>query len=152
VQHADQPELVSCVRVVEKSPSSRPSLMQGDGVRDTASLLPPLVEAGIRVLIYSGEADARECAPVLLHRVLRLHALRDLRVPCPATRAHSQWSTLSGASASSRRSRRRTRPTMRARPCTISRRRTGRWRGGPRRLARARGTLRLWRLIMRGTW
>ena len=33
---------------------------QGDGVRDTASLLPPLIEAGIRVLIYSGEADARE--------------------------------------------------------------------------------------------
>ncbi|GFZ51462.1 carboxypeptidase C [Saitozyma sp. JCM 24511] len=32
-------------------------LLQGDGVHDTASLLPELVDAGLRVLIYSGEAD-----------------------------------------------------------------------------------------------
>jgi hypothetical protein len=37
------------------------SLLQGDGVHDTASLLPELVDAGLRVLIYSGEADMREC-------------------------------------------------------------------------------------------
>ena len=43
-------------------------LLQGDGVRDTASLLPPLVEAGIRVLIYSGEADAREFYPLKCKR------------------------------------------------------------------------------------
>ncbi|KAI9636529.1 Alpha/Beta hydrolase protein [Dioszegia hungarica] len=32
-------------------------LLQGDGVKDTASLLPALIEDGIRVLLYSGEAD-----------------------------------------------------------------------------------------------
>jgi hypothetical protein len=45
-------------------------LLQGDGVRDTASLLPPLIEAGIRVLIYSGEADARECLPSAASRMV----------------------------------------------------------------------------------
>ncbi|WWD21011.1 hypothetical protein CI109_105492 [Kwoniella shandongensis] len=32
-------------------------LLQGDGMHDAAALLPELVEAGIRVLIYAGEAD-----------------------------------------------------------------------------------------------
>ncbi|ORY29146.1 carboxypeptidase C [Naematelia encephala] len=36
---------------------NRNFLLQGDGMHDAASLLPALIEDGIRVLIYAGEAD-----------------------------------------------------------------------------------------------
>lgn len=37
---------------------NRGFLMTGDSQHDSAALLPPLLEDGIRVLIYAGNADA----------------------------------------------------------------------------------------------
>ena len=34
------------------------SLLQGDGMHNAGSLLPKVVDAGIRVLIYAGQADS----------------------------------------------------------------------------------------------
>jgi hypothetical protein len=36
------------------------SLLQGDGMHNAGALLGPLIDSGIRVLIYSGEADMRK--------------------------------------------------------------------------------------------
>jgi cathepsin A (carboxypeptidase C) len=35
-------------------------LFKGDGMHNSASLLPELVDAGIKLLIYAGEADLSE--------------------------------------------------------------------------------------------
>lgn len=40
--------------------SAHSSLLQGDGMHNAGALLGPLIDSGIRVLIYSGEADMRE--------------------------------------------------------------------------------------------
>lgn len=38
------------------------SLLQGDGMHNSGALLPELVNDGIRLLLYAGEADMRKSA------------------------------------------------------------------------------------------
>ncbi len=41
------------------------SLLQGDGMHNAGALLPELVESGIRVLLYAGQADSRKITSFL---------------------------------------------------------------------------------------
>ena len=45
--------------------SYNPSLLQGDGMHNAGALLPELVDAGVRLLIYSGQADM--CKTLCIH-------------------------------------------------------------------------------------
>jgi hypothetical protein len=56
VQHADQPGFVSYF--VETTTDE--SLLQGDGMHNSGALLPEMVNNGIRLLLYAGEADMRK--------------------------------------------------------------------------------------------
>jgi hypothetical protein len=56
VQYADQPGFVSpsVETITDKS------LLQGDGMHNSGALLPEMVNNGIRLLLYAGEADMRK--------------------------------------------------------------------------------------------
>lgn len=58
MQHADQSGLVSFL-VPLFGRSLTVSLLQGDGMHNSGALLPDLVNDGIRLLLYAGEADMR---------------------------------------------------------------------------------------------
>jgi cathepsin A (carboxypeptidase C) len=42
-------------------------LLQGDGMHNAGALLPELVNNGIRLLLYAGEADMRKSLPPLFY-------------------------------------------------------------------------------------
>lgn len=73
------------------------SLLQGD-MHNAGALLPELVDSGVRVLIYAGQADSRELSPAF-------RQASDLIYPM-------QWLMLSVALESSKTSLHRTQPSI----------------------------------------
>lgn len=66
VQHADQPGLVSISLWILPRWTDLCSLLQGDGMHNSGALLPELVDDGIRLLLYAGQADMRESPKSLI--------------------------------------------------------------------------------------
>jgi hypothetical protein len=61
--------------------------LQGDGMHNSAALLPELIDDGVRLLVYAGNAGAQclNCLPHFpTHAILRRHdvQLHSMSLPC----------------------------------------------------------------------